>query len=162
MKAQQATVFSPGGTPDHPGQAGLAIDGDPNSAWPTDTYVDATPFPAFKQGVGLILRLAKPTVLSEVTIDVPSTGTEVQIRAAGSATPASLSDTTALTPNVALHPGTTASGWTARRKRPMCWCGSASWAQPRGRAVTRSPTSRCAHANPALSPMADPPWLSRR
>ncbi|MEB3905772.1 serine/threonine-protein kinase [Mycobacterium ulcerans] len=105
VKAQQATVFSPGGTPDHPGQAGLAIDGDPNSAWPTDTYVDATPFPAFKQGVGLILRLAKPTALSEVTIDVPSTGTEVQIRAAGSATPASLSDTTALTPNVALHPG---------------------------------------------------------
>ncbi len=36
---------------------------------------------------------------------MPSTGTEVQIRAAGSATPASLSDTTALTPNVALHPG---------------------------------------------------------
>jgi serine/threonine-protein kinase len=102
---QRATVFSPGGTPDHPDQAGLAIDGNPDTAWPTDTYQDATPFPTFKKGVGLMLQLPAPTALSEVTIDVPSTGTEVQIRAADSADPNSLSDTTELTPNVALRPG---------------------------------------------------------
>lgn len=102
---ESATVFSPGGSPDHPDQARLAIDGKADTSWPTDIYQDAAPFPAFKQGVGLMLRLPSPTSLSEVTIDVPSTGTEVQIRAADSAQPNSLSDTTELTPNVALQPG---------------------------------------------------------
>lgn len=102
---ERATVFSPGGTPDHPGEADLAIDGDPDTSWPTDTYRDATPFPTFKQGVGLILELPEPTALSEVTIDVPSTGTEVQIRAADNSSPSSLSDTTELTPVVPLQPG---------------------------------------------------------
>ncbi|OMC13337.1 serine/threonine-protein kinase [Mycolicibacterium fortuitum] len=102
---ESATVFSPGGSPDHPDQASLAIDGKADTSWPTDIYQDAAPFPAFKQGVGLMLRLPSPTSLSEVTIDVPSSGTEVQIRAANSAQPNSLSDTTELTPDVALQPG---------------------------------------------------------
>lgn len=101
----RATVFSPGGSPDHPGEAGLAIDDDPDTSWSTDTYVDAKPFPTFKQGVGLLLELPKPTALSAVTIDVTSTGTEVQIRAADSATPSGLSDTTELTRSVPLQPG---------------------------------------------------------
>ncbi|OBB91954.1 serine/threonine-protein kinase [Mycolicibacterium peregrinum] len=105
VKPQSATVFSPGGSPDHPDQASLAVDGNPDTSWSTDIYQDAAPFPAFKQGVGLLLQLPSPTALSEVTIDVPSTGTEVQIRAADSAHPNSLSDTTELTPNVALQPG---------------------------------------------------------
>nr|MCH9737015.1 serine/threonine protein kinase [Actinomycetes bacterium] len=105
VKPEQATVFSPGGDPDHPGRANLAIDGDPDTSWPTDVYRDASPFPIFKDGVGLILQLPEPTALSEVTIDVPSTGTEVQIRAADSSSPASLSDTTELTPVVPLKPG---------------------------------------------------------
>ena len=105
VKPQRASVFSPGGAADHPGQAGLAIDGHPDTSWPTDTYHDAAPFPTFKDGVGLLLELSEPTGLSEVTIDVSSTGTEVQIRAADSATATSLSDTTALTPSVALQPG---------------------------------------------------------
>lgn len=102
---ESATVFSPGGSPDHPDQAGLAIDGKPDTSWPTDIYQDAAPFPAFKEGVGLILQLPSPTALGEVTIEVPSTGTEVQVRAADSAHPNSLSDTTELTPNVMLRPG---------------------------------------------------------
>ncbi|MGV9803083.1 serine/threonine-protein kinase [Mycobacterium sp. NPDC003449] len=102
---ESATVFSPGGAPDHPDRAGLAIDADPGTAWPTDIYQDAAPFPSFKEGVGLMLQLPASTALSEVTIDVPSTGTEVQIRAADSADPGSLSDTTELTPTVTLQPG---------------------------------------------------------
>ncbi|MGB0961747.1 MAG: serine/threonine-protein kinase [Mycobacterium sp.] len=102
---EQATVFSPGGSADHPAQADLAIDGDPDTSWHTDTYTDATPFPTFKEGVGLVLQLPEPTALSEVSIALPSTGTEVQIRASDSPSPASLSDTTELTPPVPLQPG---------------------------------------------------------
>lgn len=105
VKPEAATVFSPGGAPDHPDEADLAIDGNPDTSWPTDIYVDATPFPTFKQGVGLILHLPEPTALSAVDLDVPSTGTEVQIRAADGSAPASLSQTTELTPSVPLQPG---------------------------------------------------------
>jgi protein kinase-like protein len=105
VKPERATVFSPGAPPDHPDEAGNAIDGDPNTAWPTDVYLDADPFPSFKQGVGLILELSEPTALRAVSVDVPSTGTEMQVRAADSATPSSLSDTTELTKSVALQPG---------------------------------------------------------
>jgi len=105
VKPVRATVFSPGGEADAPDQAGLAIDGNPATMWPTDTYSDAAPFPAFKSGVGLILQLPQPTVLSAVTVDVTSTGTAIQIRSARSATPSSLQDTTELSPPTPMKPG---------------------------------------------------------
>ncbi|MDY6996100.1 MAG: murein biosynthesis integral membrane protein MurJ [Actinomycetota bacterium] len=100
-----ATVFSPGGEADAPDLAELAIDGDTTTVWPTDTYSDPVPFPNFKNGLGLILRLRQPTTIGSVGIDLNSTGTSVQIRSASSATPASLEDTTALTEPVPLRPG---------------------------------------------------------
>jgi len=105
VKPVSATVFSPGQEPDNPGQAGLAIDGDPGTAWETDTYHDAVPFPGFKSGVGLLLQLPQPTVVGAVTVDLASTGTRIQIRASSTATPAKLEDTTALTQPVSMHPG---------------------------------------------------------
>jgi putative peptidoglycan lipid II flippase len=105
VKPLKATVFSPGGSPDSPNSAGLAIDGDPATAWPTDTYVDAEPFPKFKAGVGLMLQLPEPTKLSAVTIDLDSTGTVVQLRSSPNATPAKPSDTAELSPPTPLRPG---------------------------------------------------------
>ena len=105
VKPVRATVFSPEGGADAPGAAGLAIDGNPGTVWPTDTYSDAVPFPGFKNGVGLMLQLSQPTKLGEVRINVNSTGTAVQIRSAESPTPSSLDDTTELTPPTPLKPG---------------------------------------------------------
>ncbi len=105
IKPVSATVFSPDGAPDNPQDAGLAIDGNPNTAWSTVTYKDADPFPKFIQGMGLLLHLSEPTALSAVTIDVSSTGTKVQIRSSPTATPAKLSDTAELTPTTALQQG---------------------------------------------------------
>jgi putative peptidoglycan lipid II flippase len=105
VKPVSATVFSPGGDPDNPGEAAKAIDGDPATAWETDTYHDAVPFPAFKSGVGLLLQLPKPTVVGAVNLDLASTGTKIQIRSSATATPAKLDDTTALTQPVAMQPG---------------------------------------------------------
>ena len=100
-----AQVFSPSGEADNPGQAALAIDGNPATAWETDTYRDAVPFPSFKSGVGLLLQLPKPTVVGAVTVDLPSTGTKIQIRSSATSTPAKLDDTTALTQPVSMQPG---------------------------------------------------------
>ena len=105
VKPMSATVFSPGGGADNAGQAALAINGDPQSGWTTDTYLDAAPFPGFKSGVGLLLRLPRPAVVTAVGLDVPSTGTQVQIRSSPTANPAALSDTTELTPPVPMAPG---------------------------------------------------------
>ena len=105
VKPVKATVYSPGGEPDNPGQAGQAIDGNPATSWDTDTYHDAVPFPGFKSGIGLLLQLPQPTVVGAVNVDVPSTGTKIQIRSSATATPGKLEDTTALTQPVSVHPG---------------------------------------------------------
>lgn len=105
VKPVKATVFSPEGEADAPGQAPLAIDGNRTTVWPIDTYSDPVPFPNFKNGVGLMLQLPQPTAIGAVTIDLNSTGTSVEIRSAQTPTPSSLSDTTVLTPATALKPG---------------------------------------------------------
>jgi putative peptidoglycan lipid II flippase len=93
VKPVRAEVFSTDGRPDNPEQAGLVIDGDTTTAWSTDRYYDADPFPKFKEGLGLMLELPAPTTLGSVTVDLPSTGTVVQVRSAASQAPASLADT---------------------------------------------------------------------
>ena len=105
VKPVRATVFSPEGEADAPDQAPLAIDGNPSTVWPIDTYTDPAPFPNFKNGVGLMLQLPAPTKLGEVTINLDSTGTAVEIRSSQTPTPASLDDTTVLTPATTLKPG---------------------------------------------------------
>jgi serine/threonine-protein kinase len=105
VKPVSATVFSPNGAPDNPDKAGLAIDGNPDTSWSTVTYRDPVPFPTFIEGEGLLLHLSEPTALSAVSIDLSSTGTEVQIRASDSENPTQLADTTELTPTTGLRPG---------------------------------------------------------
>jgi putative peptidoglycan lipid II flippase len=105
VKPVRATVFSPGGEADNPADAGNAIDGNPATVWQTDTYSDPVPFPNFKNGVGLILQLPQPTAIGSVSLDLNSTGTSIQIRSAQSATPATLEDTTALSPPTPMKTG---------------------------------------------------------
>jgi putative peptidoglycan lipid II flippase len=101
----EAVVFAPDGSPDNPGDAGKAVDNDTATAWATDTYRDAVPFPTFKQGIGLAIKLRQPTVLSAVMLDLASTGTVVQIRSSATDAPRELSDTTELTGPQPVQPG---------------------------------------------------------
>jgi putative peptidoglycan lipid II flippase len=105
VKPVAATVYSPGGEPDNPASAALAIDGSPGTAWETDTYHDPVPFPGFKNGVGLMLQLPQPTVVGAVNVDLTSNGTKIQIRSSATATPGKLEDTTALSQPTPMHPG---------------------------------------------------------
>jgi putative peptidoglycan lipid II flippase len=52
-----------------------------------------------------MLQLPQPTAIGEVTIDLNSTGTAVEIRSAQTSTPSSLDDTTVLAPATQLKPG---------------------------------------------------------
>jgi putative peptidoglycan lipid II flippase len=105
VKPVSVTVFSPEGEADAPAEARLAIDGNDTTVWPIDIYTDPVPFPNFKNGVGLILQLPTPTKIGEVTIDLNSTGTAVEIRSAETSTPSSLDDTTVLKSATTLEPG---------------------------------------------------------
>jgi len=103
----KAVAFSPDGRPDNPDSAGKVIDRDPATAWSTDRYYDADPFPKFKEGLGLLLQLPQPTALSTLTIDQKGTGVVVQIRSAATEDPKTLADTTELSGPTALQPGIT-------------------------------------------------------
>ncbi len=78
-------VYNPEGIGDHVAEAGLAIDGDPDTAWSTDQYQQQ--FPALKSGVGLSITFEEPIDLAKVTIVGGDPGTQVEIRAADNANP---------------------------------------------------------------------------
>jgi putative peptidoglycan lipid II flippase len=83
----------------------LAIDGDPTTAWKSEDYSSPRPFPTVKNGEGILLQLPKAVVLSSVTVVVNGTGTSIQIRSSDTSSPATLEDTTQLTPPQAMNPG---------------------------------------------------------
>lgn len=105
VKPVAVTVFSPGGGADNPQSASKAISGTSGEAWSTDVYTDPSPFPGFKTGVGLMLQLPQSVSPTSVSLNVTSTGTQIQIRSAQSANPASLDDTKALTQPMLMKAG---------------------------------------------------------
>ncbi len=70
------------GDPDNQEDVDLIIDGDSATGWSTDSYFQ--PFPTFKRGLGVMLSLAQPIAVSVVSIDSPSQGTVLEVRAAPS------------------------------------------------------------------------------
>jgi putative peptidoglycan lipid II flippase len=72
----------PGDNNENPGQAPLAVDGKPDTAWRTNRY--RTPnFNKTKSGVGLVLDLGHSQVVRQVKLILPVPGESLQIRAAG-------------------------------------------------------------------------------
>ncbi|MFN2494883.1 MAG: protein kinase family protein [Pseudonocardiaceae bacterium] len=68
------------GSPDNEEDVDLIVDGDPSTGWSTDSYFQ--PFPAFKKGLGVMLRFEQPVAVSLVTVESPSRGTVLEVRAA--------------------------------------------------------------------------------
>lgn len=79
------------GTPDNEDDVGLLVDGDRSTGWSTDSYFQQ--FPAYKEGLGVMMRFERPIAASSVTIDSPSPGTKLEVRAAPGPD-AALSETT--------------------------------------------------------------------
>lgn len=82
VQAAGVQVFNVEGDPDNPNRVGRAVDGDPGSSWKTFDY--AQPFPALKDGVGLLVAFSEPVSLATVQVDSPSAGSTVEIRTAPS------------------------------------------------------------------------------
>ncbi|HEY0638137.1 MAG TPA: protein kinase family protein [Pseudonocardiaceae bacterium] len=82
IQAAEVQVFNLKGDPDNPNRANRVIDGNLESSWKTFDYNQ--PFPALKDGVGIIVSFVEPVTLAAVQIDSPSAGSTVEIRTAPS------------------------------------------------------------------------------
>ncbi len=68
-----------------------AVDGFPDTAWPTSKYRTET-FGGLKTGVGLLIDLGRPTVLASVQVGFSAPGAKVELRLSDTA-PTTIDDT---------------------------------------------------------------------
>ncbi len=76
------TAFGPDGPGqgDNPGQASLAVSGNPATPWNTDWYATAN-FGNMQSGTGLLLNMGKPVTVTSAQITLGATpGADVQLR----------------------------------------------------------------------------------
>lgn len=73
-------VYDVTGDPDNPGRIERVVDGDPGTVWTTYEY--RRPFPELKPGVGVMVTLDEPVAVAAVTVESPSPGTVLEVRAA--------------------------------------------------------------------------------
>lgn len=85
---------SPGDESEHPDEVGFAIDGNPSTVWPTETYTAAAEVEtaAAKPGVGLIVDPGEPVVGSTMTIQSSTGGWAADVYAAADGPPAALDE----------------------------------------------------------------------
>ena len=86
------------GTPDNPDMVPLVIDGNGTTEWRSDEYQAqlGSSATSVKSGMGIMMTLPEPATVTSLRIDGAKSGTHVEIRAAGSATPATVDETTEL------------------------------------------------------------------
>ena len=81
VKRTSAQDFDPLGDDDeHADEARLAVDKDPGTAWTTESYSGGTL--AGKDGVGLYIDAAPKVAATQIEIDTPKTGWQVEVYAA--------------------------------------------------------------------------------
>jgi eukaryotic-like serine/threonine-protein kinase len=91
IEVTTAQDFDPEGIPagvEHPDEVENAIDGDPATAWPTETYTTSPSLPDNgKSGVGLVVDAGKPVTARTVTLRSEDGGWDAEIygSAAGTA-----------------------------------------------------------------------------
>jgi hypothetical protein len=83
IRFQNASVFHLERDADNSGMAGLAIDGNVNTAWQTDTYFGPN-FAGLRHGLGLALTLNAPQVLHTLTVASSTVGWSAQVFVADS------------------------------------------------------------------------------
>ncbi len=88
VELRQAADFDPEGDVEHPDEVGLAIDGNPSTTWPTETY-NTGPIvaDAGKSGVGLIVEADAPVTGTAISISTVESGWTAEIYAAAGGPP---------------------------------------------------------------------------
>ncbi|MGH9154289.1 MAG: protein kinase domain-containing protein [Acidimicrobiales bacterium] len=82
---ESARSFDPmGDGEENEARVALVIDGNPSTVWATEKY-DARPFGGLKNGVGLVIGLARPTEVVGVDVASPTRGWTAEVYVADSA-----------------------------------------------------------------------------
>ncbi|MGH3811047.1 MAG: hypothetical protein ACRDUV_01135, partial [Pseudonocardiaceae bacterium] len=84
VRVKNLAVYDPSGRgrPDHQQDVDKLLDGNPNTAWSTDSYRQQ--FPSYKKGLGVMLSFEQAVAAASVTVISPSPGTVLEIRTAAS------------------------------------------------------------------------------
>jgi hypothetical protein len=106
------TGHDPQGTGgEHDELAGLATDGNPSTAWTTETY-DSQDFGGLKDGVGLMLDAGRSVKLAQITVTTSTPGFTAEVQSGDSSTGGFTADSSAQT--VSAKTTFTLQGRTAR------------------------------------------------
>jgi hypothetical protein len=106
------TGYDPQGTGgEHDELAGRATDGNPSTAWTTETY-DSQDFGGLKDGVGLMLDAGSAVKLAHLTVTTPPPGFTAEIQSSDSSTGGFTADSSSQT--VSGTTTLTLNGSTAR------------------------------------------------
>jgi predicted Ser/Thr protein kinase len=93
------TGYDPQGTGgEHDELVGRATDGNPSTAWTTETY-DSQDFGGLKDGVGLMLDAGSPFKLTQITVSTPTPGFTAEIQSGNSSTGGFTADSSSQTVN---------------------------------------------------------------
>ncbi len=83
VKPDKIQVYAlKGDDKDNSGSIRRLTDGNPKTTWKTATYKQ--PFPASREGIGIMVGFEQATKLAQLTVDSPSDGTVLEIRSAPS------------------------------------------------------------------------------
>lgn len=104
-RVKSLSIYDPSGkgNPDHQKDLSKLLDGNTKTWWSTDSY--SQQFPAYKKGLGVMLRFEQPVTAAAVTVDSLSPGTVVEVRSAVS--PTAQLDQTSLVGTATLSTGNT-------------------------------------------------------
>ena len=84
LEVVAASDFDPEGDDrrEHPEEVPLAFDGDPTTAWTTETYRSPADFQGLKSGVGLILDVGETAEIRQLVLTTPNEGWSATIHVA--------------------------------------------------------------------------------
>ncbi|MEJ2864502.1 protein kinase family protein [Actinomycetospora flava] len=83
VQLSSVAVYSPAGSPDNPTRINRAADNDPSTTWSTSQYRQQ--LPGLKPGIGMMTTFTAPASVAAVTVQSPSPGTRIEVRAAPAA-----------------------------------------------------------------------------
>jgi len=99
VRLHGVTGYDPEGTGgEHDELVGRATDGNPSTAWTTETY-DSQDFGGLKDGVGLMLDAGSPVKLAQITVTTPTPGFTAEIQSGNSSTGGFTADSSSQTVN---------------------------------------------------------------
>jgi hypothetical protein len=80
LVANQVRIVDPKGDRTELRNAGLAVDGDPNTGWKTDGYMNKPDFGGSKPGMGILIKLPQPTRVTSVKVQFTAPGVTAELR----------------------------------------------------------------------------------